>query len=363
MKIGIVGLPLSGKTTLFNALTGSQVDTPSFMGAKAEAHPAIVHVPDERLDKLAEIFQPKKKTPASIEYIDLAGLSTSEQKKQGFSDQFLGQIRTVDAILVTVRAFKDENVPHPLNSVDPSRDLNLVEAEFLLSDLAIIENRMARLEKQLRVKKNDQDVRELAVLEKCKQNLEDEIPLRSLEFEPAEEWLIRGYQFLTLKPLIVVVNIDEDDIAKEDEVLAPFAEISSRPRTSVLAISAKIEMEIQQLSEEEAELFRSELGITQSAMGRLIRASYELLGLLSFFTVGSDEVRAWTIHRNTHAPQAGGAVHTDMEKGFIRAEVVHYDDFITRGSLAQCRSDGVLRLEGKDYIVKDGDIINFRFAV
>ncbi|NOY58863.1 MAG: redox-regulated ATPase YchF [Calditrichaeota bacterium] len=363
MKIGIVGLPLSGKTTLFNALTGAQVDTAAFMGGKAEAHHAIVHVPDERVDLLADIFQPKKKTPATIEFVDLAGMSTSEQKKSSFTDQFLGQIRTVDAILVTLRAFENENIPHPLNSVDPLRDMEMVDAEFILSDLFIIENRMDRLQRQMRAKKADQDVREYAILEKCKENLENEIPLRYLDFSAEDEVLIRGYQFLTQKPLIIVVNIDESDIGGEADVLKNFSQRAQQKNTSVLAISAEIEMEIQQLSDDEAELFRSDLGITHSAMNRLIRTSYELLGLLSFFTVGSDEVRAWTIRENTRAPQAAGAVHTDIERGFIRAEVVHYDDFIPRKSLTQCKSDGVLRLEGKEYLVKDGDIINFRFAI
>jgi len=363
MKIGIVGLPLSGKTTLFNALTGSQVDTAAFMGGKQEAHQAVIQVPDERLGKLTAIFNPQKETPATVDYIDLAGLSTGEQKKQGFSDQFLGQLRTVDAILTVVRSFTDENIPHPLNSIDPTRDLGIVESEFILSDLAIIENRMSRLEKQMRVKKQDQDVREYELLQKFKELLEEETPLRQIELSGEDEHLIRGYQFLTLKPLIVVVNIDENDIGNESRILEPFADVSSQRQTVVLPISAEIEMEIQQLSEDEAQVFRQDLGIEHSAMDKLIRTSYELLGLISFFTVGEDEVRAWTIRKNTRAPQAAGAVHTDMERGFIRAEVVSYNDFIARGSLAKCRTDGVLRLEGRDYIVKDGDIINFRFAV
>lgn len=363
MKIGIVGLPLSGKTTLFNALTGAQVDTAAFMGGKQEAHQAVIQVPDERLDKLTEIFNPQKKTPAVVEYIDLAGLNTSEQKKQGFSDQFLGQIRSVDATLVVVRAFGDENIPHPLDSIDPVRDLKMVEGEFILSDLAIIENRLNRLSKQMRVKKQDHDVREYDLLSKFKEFLEEEQLLRQLDLSEEEEHIIRGYQFLTLKPMIVVVNIDEKDIGKEEEIMQRFRAVQEQKDTVVLPISAEIEMEIQQLSEDEAELFRKDLGITHSAMDKLIRTSYELLGLISFFTVGEDEVRAWTIRENTRAPQAAGAVHSDMERGFIRAEVVSYEDFIARGSLAKCRTDGVLRLEGRDYIVKDGDIINFRFAV
>lgn len=363
MKTGIVGLPLSGKTTLYNAITGAHVDTAAFMSGKTEAHQSIVFVPDERLEKLNTIFTPKKKTPASINYIDLAGLNPGDQKKGGFSDNFLGMIRTVDAILVVVRAFEDENVPHPLNSIDPKRDIDLVESEFIISDLSIIENRMHRLQKQMKAKKNDHDVREYAMLEKYKAFLEDEKSLRLLDIPQDEELMIRGYQFLTLKPLIIVVNISESDIGNQEQIIESFQGYMNQTLCTVLMISAQIEMEIQQLSEEEAKTFRDDLGIEFSAMDQLIRTSYELLGLVSFFTVGSDEVRAWTIKKNTQAPQAAGAIHTDFERGFIRAEVVFYDDFIQRGNMVQCKSDGLVKLEGKDYIVRDGDIINFRFAV
>lgn len=363
MKIGLVGLSTSGKTTLFNALTGSQVDTSLFTGGKTEAHRAVVNVPDERVDILTDIFEPKKKIPANIEYLDLAGLTTGEQKKAGFTDQFLGHIRTVDAILVLVRGFIDPNIPHSLNRIDPLDDLRTIEAEFIISDLSIIENRMQRLQKQMKSKKSDSDVRENVLLEKCKSFLENEKPLRLLEMDAEEELLVRGYQFLTQKPLIVVVNINENDIKNEEEIIKSFQAYLDEEKATVMAISAQIEMEILQLSEEEAKIFQNDLGISQSAMKKLIRASHDLLGLISFFTVGSDEVRAWTIQKNTKAPQAAGAIHTDFERGFIRAEIVHYDDFIVRKSLAKCKSDGVMRLEGKEYIVKDGDIINFRFAV
>ncbi len=362
MKIGIVGLPLSGKTALFNALTGSTIDT-GFSGGKSEAHQAIVQVPDERIEKLNEIFEPKKKTPAIIDYIDLSGMSGSEQKKGGFSDSFLGQLRTVDAILVVLRAFEDENIPHPQNSVNPVRDYGIVESEFMLSDLSIIENRMQRLQRQLKAKKNDQDVRELALLEKCQQSLEEEKPLRSLEMTTDEEMMVRGYQFLTQKPLIVVANIGEDDIANEEKIIDPIKAVMADSKSTIVAVSAQIEMEIQQLSDEEAESFRNDLGITDSAMEKLIRTSYDLLGLISFLTAGTDEVRAWTIRDGELAPQAAGAIHTDIERGFIRAEIVHYDDFIKHGTMAKCKTEGLVRLEGKEYVVKDGDIINFRFAV
>jgi len=361
MKIGIVGLPFSGKTSLFNALTGAVA--PAAAAGKKEAHLAIVKVPDERLEKLAAIFQPQKKTPATIEYMDLSGLSADESKKGGFSDQFLGQIRTVDAILVIIRAFHNENVAHPLQTIDPARDLRLIQEEFILSDLSIVENRMKAIERQMRVRKTDQDQRELKLLEKFKTSLENLEPLRASTLSADEEPLIRGYQFLTLKPHIIAINIDEEDIRRTGEIKAGFAAQEAVAATVVLPLSAEIEMEIGQLDPAEADIFRRDAGIEQSAMEKLIRVSYDLLGLLSFFTVGEDEVRAWTIHHHTHAPQAAGKVHSDIERGFIRAEVVHYDDFIRHGSLAKCRSEAVLRLEGKEYIVKDGDIINFRFAI
>ncbi|MBN1542760.1 redox-regulated ATPase YchF [candidate division KSB1 bacterium] len=362
MKIGIVGLSLSGKTTLFNALTGSAIDTAAYMGGKKDAHHAVVKVPDERIEQLNTIFQPKKKTPATIEYIDLAGLTAHAQKKSGFSDQFLGQIRLVDAILVLVRDFANENVPHPLETIDSRRDLELVQAEFILSDLAIIENRMTRLEKQMRAKKSDSDIKEHALLDRFKVLLEDGKVLRELDLSVEEEMIIRGFQFLSRKPLIAVININEDRIGRDDELVLPLAEILGK-NAVVLPIAAQIESEIQQLPEDEAELFRRDMGIQTRAMDRLIRESFTLLGIINFFTVGEDEVRAWTIAQGTAAPQAAGAIHTDFERGFIRAEVVSYNEFIQRKSLAHCRNDGVLRLEGKTYIVKDGDIINFLFAV
>ncbi|MDZ7721497.1 MAG: redox-regulated ATPase YchF [candidate division KSB1 bacterium] len=362
MKIGIVGLGQSGKTTLFNALTGSAAQT-GFASGKAEANKANVQVPDERVETLTEIYQPEKKVPAVIEYIDLAGLTASEQKKGGLTDEFLGNLRTVDAVLILTRAFHNDSVPHPLNSIDPKRDFDLIQSDLLLSDLNVIENRMQRLEKQIKAKKTAEDQREYDLLQSFSEALENETPLRDLEISREQEMMIRGYQFLTLKPLIVALNIGEEEIPDSETIPEAFEELFKAEQSTVVLISAQIEMEIQQLSDEEAEAFRRDIGITHSAMQRLIRLSYEFLGLISFFTVGSDEVRAWTIPLNTAAPQAAGAIHTDFERGFIRAEVVSYDEFIQRKSLQKCKTDGVLRLEGKDYIVKDGDIISFRFAV
>jgi len=327
MKIGIVGLPLSGKTELFEALTGGQAGS---AGGGLERR-AVIKVPDERLERLAAIFQPKKKTPATVEYVDFAGLPVSEERKQGFSNQFLGTVKTMDALCVVVRAFANPGVPHPLETIDPVRDLRAVETEFILSDLAIVENRKDKLEKQIKAKKSDKDVRELAVLETCRSFLEEEKPLRLLRFDKEDEVLIRGYKFLTQKPLIVAVNIDEGDIAREAEVRGQFGPWASQPDSDVLCLSARIEREIQQLSAEEAAQFLHDFGIARSAMDRLIAVSYALMWLIAFFTVGSDEVKAWTIRAGTRAAQAAGAVHSDIERGFIRAEVVGYEDFIARG--------------------------------
>ena len=349
MKICIVGLPLSGKRSLFGALPGAFTEASSAKGADPMA---VVKVPDGRLENLAELFQPKKKTAASIEFMELAGITAGENKKTGFSEQFLGKLRTADALLAVVRAFKDPAVSHPLESINPVRDLR-----------ALVESRIERLVKQVAAKKSDRDVRELAALEKCKVLLEAETPLRRADFKPDEEVLLRGFRFLTQKPLIAAVNLDEDDIRREAEVLAPFAPWAEQEKTAVIGLSARLEREIRQLSEEEARQFRSDFGIESSALDRLIASAYRMMGLVSFFTVGSDEVKAWPVGEGTAAVRAAGVIHSDIERGFIRAEVVSYEDFADHGNIARCRTEGTLRLEGKEYPVRDGDIINFRFAV
>ncbi len=364
MKIGIVGLPLSGKTELFEALTGAEGGPGAvFSAGNGQERRAVVKVPDERLERLSSLFSPKKTTPAAIEYLDFDGLQVAEEGRQGFSNKFLGTARMADALLVVIRAFTDERVSHALRSVDPLRDLEAVETEFILSDLGIIESRMERLAKQARSQKNERHLRELRLLGRCKAFLEEERPLREFSFEREDEFLVRGYRFLTQKPLIVVVNIDEGAISREADVLSRFADKAAGVRTEVLCLSARLEREIQQLSGEEASQFLRDFGLSHSARARLIETSYRLLGLISFFTVGEDEVKAWTVPATTRAVQAAGTIHSDIERGFIRAEVVSYDDFIVRQSLVKCRSEGAVRLEGKDYPVADGDVVNFRFAV
>jgi ribosome-binding ATPase YchF (GTP1/OBG family) len=314
VKICIVGLPQSGKSSLFSALTGLSTESAA---AKGTDPLAVVKVPDPRLERLAAIFEPKKKTAAAIEFVELQGLSAGDPKKTSFSEQFLGKLRTADALLAVVRSFSDPSVPHPMDSVDARRDLTAIETEILLSDLSIVENRIEKLTKQVAAKKNDRDVRELAALEKCRAVLESETPLRRADLT----------------------------------------------RTAVVGLSAKIEGEIGQLSASDAAGFRTDFGITRSALDRLIATAYRMMGLISFFTVGSDEVKAWTVNDGTVATRAAGVIHSDIERGFIRAEVVSFEQFVARGDISGCRTDGTLRLEGKSYPVRDGDIINFRFAV
>ena len=360
MKICIIGLALSGKSSAFGALTGASPDTASIKGSDPVA---VVKVPDDRLEKLAALFEPKKKTAASIEFMEMAGIAAGESKKTGFTEHFLGKLRAADALLAVVRSFRDPSVPHPQESVDARRDLVNLETEFLLSDLAIVENRVERLTKQIAAKKSDRDVRELAALQKCRSLLEAETPLRVAELKPDEEVLLRGFRFLTQKPLIAVVNLDEDEIGREAGVLAPFASWAAQPKTAVIGLSARLEREIRQLPADEAGQFRTDFGIDSSALGRLIATAYRMMGLVSFFTVGSDEVKAWTVNEGTAAVRAAEVIHSDIARGFIRAEVVSYDHFVGHGNIAQCRTEGTLRLEGKEYPVRDGDIINFRFAI
>jgi len=360
VKICIVGLPQSGKSSLFSALTGAPTEAAAAKGADPIA---VVKVPDPRLEKLASIFEPKKKTAAAIEFVELQGIQAGDPKQASFSEQFLGKLRTADALLAVVRSFRDPAVAHPLDSVDARRDLDVLETEFLLSDLAIVESRIDRLRKQVAAKKSDRDVRELAVLEKCLESLEAETPLRQVDLTEDEAALLRGFRFLTLKPLIAVVNLDEEEIRGETEALAPFAGWAARPKAAAVGLSARIESEIRQLADQDAAGFRSDFGIETSALDRLIATAYRMMGLISFFTVGGDEVKAWTVNDGTAATRAAGVIHSDIERGFIRAEVVSYEHFVVRGDIAGCRTDGTLRLEGKAYPVRDGDIINFRFAV
>ncbi len=359
MEVGIVGLPVSGKTTLFSTLTG-QAGEASHGSGKIEVHRGIVKVPDERLDQLTAVFNPKKQVNATIEYIEVGGLESESGQSKGFDPQFLQVLKNTDALCVVIRGFENEYYPHPAGSIDIARDVSIVESEFLLSDLAIVENRIERLKKQIKKMKDDLGLKELDLLKRCQEYLETESPLREMTFGDDEALMLRGFQFLTFKPLVFVVNINESDITKAAELIR---QVPEKPNVSVVAMCAKAEQEISQLDAEDREIFMEDLGITESALNKLIRISFELLGLISFFTVGEDECRAWTIKDGTNAQRAAGVIHSDLERGFIRAEVVHYHDFMQYKSLSNCRDHGLLRLEGKNYMVKDGDIMNIRFNV
>ena len=307
MEIGIVGLPLSGKTTIFNALTGSSVEVDRY-GGKRETHRAVVAVPDSRLETLAKIFQPEKVTPATVEFVDTAGVQRAARKRAGLDDELLGYLRTVDEIMLILRAFRNPDVPHPEGSIDPVRDATQLLADFLLSDLAIVESRVARLEKTVPKTKNEAEAFELEVLRRFQATLEAEKPLRALEITPEEEKAVRGYGFLTLKPTMLVLNIDEADIGSETRWKEALAEIAHWPGTAVEAVCGQIEMEIAQLEPEDRKAFLEDLGLQEPAMSRLIRASYDLLGLVTFFTHESKEVRAWTIPVGTTALRAAGTI-------------------------------------------------------
>ncbi len=356
MRLGIIGLPQSGKTTLFNALTRGNQPTGIATG-KIEIHTAVVDVPDPRVDVLSKIFNPKKTIYAKVTYADIAGLDGSAGKS-GISGTLLNQLTQMDGFIHVVRVFEDDHLPHPQGSVDARRDIETMDAEFVLNDLIAVERKLERLAEE-RKKGGGRDrsaiEREIALFERMHQALTQEIPLRDVDIEPEEEKLLSGFGFLSRKPLLIVLNLSEGQTA-------PTIEYPHR-RSQVVALQAKLEMEIAQLPPEDAALFMAEYGISEPSLNRMIRLSYDLLGLQSFFTVGPDEVRAWTVRRGATAPEAAGEIHTDLQKGFIRAEVIHYDDLIALGGMSEARAKGKLRLEGKEYLVKDGDILNIRFNI
>ncbi len=361
MQIGIVGLPFSGKSTLFDTLLAHKTHDHSGK-YKNEAERGIVQVPDQRLIELSKMYNPEKTINATIEYIKVQGLEKEGHKGSGLPGQFLSNMKLVELILVMIRNFKNDVYPHPMGEIDPKRDINFINSEFLLNDLAIIENRIEKLEKLVMKTQSEKDKNELAVLNKCQSILEEEKPIRELELNPQEELIIKGFQFLSAKPLLFVLNMDESDISEAETVTKSYQSIVGK-KCSITALSVEIEKEISQLEEEDAKVFLTDLQINEPATKKLIRLSYELLGLLSFFTVGEDECRAWTIRTGTPAQKAAGTIHTDMEKGFIRAEVVSYETFMAEGSLNACKDKGLLRLEGKEYLVQDGDILGIRFNV
>jgi GTP-binding protein YchF len=358
MQIGIVGLPFSGKTTLFQTITKTHID-PAVL-TKAESHQAVIKVPDERLNTLTGIFNPKKEVNATIEVIDVVGLKKGDSGSTQFTSNFLGKVKTNDALIQVVRLFENDAVPHPDNTINMMRDIDSFETEFIISDMEIVEKRLASIKKQIMKTSDDGLKREVPVLEKCNKILQNEKPLREANLNSNELKLLRSYQLLSAKPMLIAINLDENQIEDTDKYLNELVKKKLGPNTKALSFFGQIEMEMSELSDEETSVFMKEYGIKESALNSLIRESYNLLGLHSFFTVGEDECRAWTIKKGMNAQEAAGEIHTDFFKKFIRAEVVHYNDFIADGSFAKAKENGHWRLEGKEYTVQDGDIISVR---
>jgi len=361
MRLGIIGLPQSGKTTIFNALTrGSQPITLS--GGRIEVHTAVVDVPDERLDRLVEIFRPLKTTHAKVTYADIAGLegrvgeNGNGNGRGGVSGQLLNQLAQMDGFVHVVRCFENPSVPHPFGKVDPPRDIAAMDAELALNDLIAVERKLERLAEEKKKGAGRDKLliqREIALFESFREALSNDIPLRDLEIEPDEQKLLAGFGLLTLKPVLVLLNLGDGQV--QPELKYP------HDHSALMSLQGRLEMDLAQLPPDEAELFMREYGVAELGLAVVIRRSYDLLGLQSFFTVGEDEVRAWTVRRGASAWEAAGVIHTDLQKGFIRAEVVEYNTLVALGGLSESRSNGRLRLEGKEYNLNDGEIMHVRF--
>ena len=366
MKLGIVGLPNVGKSTLFNSLTKAGAESANYPFCTIDPNVGVVMVPDERLNVLGKMYQTKKIVPAAIEFVDIAGLVKGASKGEGLGNQFLANIREVDAIVHVVRCFEDGNIVHVDGNINPLRDIETINLELIFSDIEILERRIAKTSK---VARNDKTAaKELTLLEKIKEHLENDSMAKSFkgaEDDEEQAWL-ESYNLLTYKPVIFAANVKEEDLSsdgKENTGVQSVREYAEKENSEVFVVCAQIEQEIAELEDDEKKMFLEDLGLEESGLEKLIRASYHLLGLISYLTAGEPEVRAWTIKRGTKAPQAAGKIHTDFERGFIRAEVVAYDDLIASGTYAAAKEKGLVGLEGKEYVVKDGDVMLFRFNV
>ena len=364
LKAGIVGLPNVGKSTLFNAITKKNILAANYPFATIEPNVGVVIVPDTRLDYLVNLYNPKSIVPTSFEFIDIAGLVSGASKGEGLGNKFLSHIRDVDAIVEVVRCFDDENITHVEGKTDPIRDIEIINTELILADYEIITNRIDKISKKATTTKDKEALKELNVLTISKDNLEKSIPLRNVDFSKEDYEILKNFNLITLKKLIYVANVDEitASVGDNDYTLI-LKDYASKDNASVVVMSAKLESELADLNEEEKSMFLQEVGITNSGLDKLIFATYDLLGLATFFTSGTDECRAWTFKKGMKAPECAGIIHSDFERGFIKAEIMSFNDLETAGSELKVKENGKLRLEGKDYLMQDGDIVYFRFNV